>query len=340
MRAFVLVRHGEASRAFEEREIPDPVPGPGQVRIAVEMFGLNFADVMARLGLYQDAPPFPAVLGYDVVGRIDRVGAGIDHLREGMRVVAMTRFGGYATLALSAAFGVFEIPDGFDGAAATALATQYVTAWYAGVELVRLHAGDRVLIQGAAGGVGTALVQIARLHGCLVFGTTGTPGKMSHLAEIGVDVPLCTLGSGFEAEYRKVSGGKPLDVIFDSLGGGGVRKGLRILGSGGRLVSYGVADMVGPQHTFTSSIRTLLAFGFPHPLVLLLQSKSLLGINMLRIADERPEIIGRCLSEVVPRGVRGELRPVVGKVFPAAEFSAAHEWLRKRQSTGKIAVAW
>ena len=217
-----------------------------------------------------------------------------------MRVVAMTRFGGYATLALSATYGVFEIPEGFGAAAATALATQYVTAWYAGVELVRLHPGDRVLVQGAAGGVGTALVQIARLYGCVIFGTTGTPGKVNHLAEIGVDVPLCTLGSGFDAEYRRVSGGKSLDVIFDSLGGAGVRKGLRLLGSGGRLVSYGVVDMVGSQHTFPSSVRTLLAFGFPHPLVLLLHSKSLLGINMLRIADDRPDIIGRCLAEVVP----------------------------------------
>ncbi len=340
MKAFVLLRHGEASKAFELREIDDPVPGPGQVRIAVDVFGLNFADVMARLGLYQDAPPFPAVLGYDVVGRIDMIGPGVNGLREGMRVVAMTRFGGYATLALASVYGVHEIPEEFCAEAATALATQYVTAWYASVELVRLHQGDRVLVQGAAGGVGTALVQIARLHGCTVFGTTGTPEKMNHLRDIGVDVPLCTAGSHFDTEYRKASGGKPLDVIFDSLGGAGVRKGLRLLGSGGRLVSYGVADMVGSQHTFPSSVRTLLAFGFPHPLVLLLHSKSLLGINMLRIGDDRPDIIRRCLDSVVRRGVSGELHPVVGRVFPSGEFCAAHEWLRKRQSTGKIAVRW
>jgi len=340
MKAFVLVRHGDASRAFELREMEDPVPDRGQVRIAVEVFGLNFADVMARLGLYQDAPPFPAVLGYDVVGRIDRLGEGVKGFRKGMRVVAMTRFGGYATLALASTFGVVEIPDGLNAGTATAFATQYVTACYAAEELVRLHPADRVLVQGAAGGVGTALVQIAKLRGSVVYGTTGTPAKMDHLKEIGVDIPLCTAGSSFDVEYRKVSGGKPLDVIFDSLGGAGVRKGLRLLGSGGRLVSYGVADMVGAQHTFPNSIRTLLAFGFPHPLVLLLQSKSLLGINMLRIADDRPDIIQRCLESVVMRGIKGELRPVLGREFPASEFSAAHEWLRRRQSMGKIAVRW
>jgi len=340
MKAFVLIRHGDASRAFELRDMEDPVPGPGQVRIAVEVFGLNFADVMARLGLYQDTPHFPAVLGYDVVGRIDMVGEGVSGFREGMRVVAMTRFGGYATLALSGTHGMLEIPDGFCAATATALATQYVTAWYAAVELVRLHQGDRVLVQGAAGGVGTGLVQIAKLHGCVVYGTTGSPGKMEHLSGMGVDFPLCTADNGFDVEYKKMAGGRPLDVIFDSLGGAGVRKGLRLLGSGGRLVSYGVADMVGSQHTFPSSVRTLLAFGFPHPLILLLHSKSLLGINMLRIADDRPDIIHRCLEEVVARGIKGELRPVLGKVFPATEFCAAHEWLRKRQSIGKIAVRW
>lgn len=340
MNGFVLLRHGEASKAFELRELADPVPGRGQVRIAVEAFGLNFADVMARLGLYRDAPPIPAVLGYEVVGRIDMVGEGVPAFSKGMRVVAMTRFGGYATLALSDMHGIAEIPDDYCAATATALATQYVTAWYAADELVRLHPGDRVLIQGAAGGVGTALVQIAKLHGCTVYGTTGSRGKMEHLREIGVDVPLCTAEAPFDTEYRKAAGGKHLDVIFDSLGGAGVRKGLHLLGSGGRLVSYGVADMVGSQHTFPSSLRTLLAFGFPHPLILLLQSKSLLGINMLRIADDRPEIIQRCLSSVVRRGISGELRPVLGRVFPSTEFFAAHEWLRKRHSIGKIAVRW
>jgi NADPH:quinone reductase-like Zn-dependent oxidoreductase len=340
MKAFVLVKHGDASKAFELRELDDPVPGPGQVRVAVETFGLNFADVMARLGLYRDAPQLPAVLGYDVVGRIDMVGDGVTGFSTGMRVVAMTRFGGYATRALTDTHGMAEIPDDYCAATATALATQYVTAWYAAEELVRLHPGDSVLIQGAAGGVGTALVQIAKLRGCTVYGTTGSRGKMDHLKEIGVDVPLCTADSAFDIEYRKAAGRKPLDVIFDSLGGAGVRKGLHLLGSGGRLVSYGVADMVGSQHTFPSSVRTLLAFGFPHPLILLLQSKSLLGINMLRIADDRPDVIQRCLTSVVHRGISGELRPVLGKVFPAAEFFAAHEWLRKRQSIGKIAVRW
>src|SRR5262245_38932113 len=114
MRAAVLVRHGTPTEAFTLRELPTPEPGAGQIRIAVTAFGLNYADVMARLGLYQDAPPLPSVLGYEVVGHIDALGTGVSDLRPGQRVVALTRFGGYATHALTDARAVVPIPDTMD----------------------------------------------------------------------------------------------------------------------------------------------------------------------------------------------------------------------------------
>jgi NADPH2:quinone reductase len=208
------------------------------------------------------------------------------------------------------------------------------------VELTRLHAGDRVLIHAAAGGVGTALVQIAKMHGCTVFGTTGTQSKMSHLRKLGVDYPLCTSEADFAEEYRRIAGQTPLDVIYDPLGGSTVRKGLHLLGSGGRLVCYGASNMVAPTPNLPHSLRTVLSFGFPHPVVLLLHSKSLIGINLLRIADDHPEIIRRCIDEVLPRAIRGELCPVVGRVFPVSELALAHEFLRNRSSVGKVALRW
>ncbi|HUI65585.1 MAG TPA: zinc-binding dehydrogenase [Bacteroidota bacterium] len=340
MNAFVLVRHGDGPQAFELRELDDPEPGKGEARIAVDTFGLNFADVMASLGLYRDAPPLPAVLGYDVVGRIDKLGNGLKGFREGMRVVAMTRFGGFATEAIATSNGMCEIPDDFDAASATALSTQFVTAWYAAKEMICLHPGDRVLIHAAAGGVGSALVQLAKQSGCTVFGTTGSAWKMKHLEELGVDYPLCTAAEDFERAYRASDGAKPLDVVFDSIGGASVRKGLRMLGSGGRLVSYGVADMMGGAHNLPRSLRTVLSFGFPHPVFLLMRSKSLIGVNMLRIADDRPDIIRRCLREVVARGVKGELKPVVDKVLSSCEFARGFESLRKRETVGKVTVHW
>ena len=164
-----------------------PSPDAGQVRIQVEAFRLNFADVLARLGLYQDAPPLPAILGFDVSGRVNAVGSGVQKLCPGMRVVGMTRFGGYASQVVTNVSCVAPIPENFNPGAATALATQYSTAWLAAMEMACLQTGDRVLIHAAAGGVRTALVQIAKLQGCTIYGTTGSQQKLNYLKRIGVD---------------------------------------------------------------------------------------------------------------------------------------------------------
>ena len=340
MKAAVLVRTGAARGAFEFRELPDPVPGEGQIRVAVEYSGLNFADVHARLGIYQDAPPLPCVLGYEVVGRVDEVGEGCEGYRPGMRVVAMTRFGGYATKALSTRYGVAPIPEEFDGAAATALATQYVTAWYAAEEMVTLHEGDRVLLHSAAGGLGRALLQIVKRHGCTVVGVTGSASKISALENAGVDVPLLFQGGNFAAAYRRVCGSAPLDVIFDPVGGSQVRAGMRLLGSGGRMVCLGISGSVGPHAGILRTLATVAALGIIHPAALMLHSRSVIGVNMLRIGDDKPRAIRRCLDEVVTRAVRGEFQPVVGKVYPAAEIADAHGDLESRRTLGKVALRW
>jgi NADPH2:quinone reductase len=340
MKAAVLVRKGGASAAFEFRELEDPVPGRGEVTIDVELSGLNFADVVARLGLYRDAPPLPLVLGYEVVGRIEAVGPDCGTLTPGMRVVAMTRFGGYATRVLTRSYGVVPLPEEYDGVKGTALATQFTTAWFAAEEMVCLHEGDRVLIHSAAGGLGTALVQIAKRHGCMVFGSTGTPEKLHYLHSIGVDKAICLEGTNFEEEFHRVAEGKLLDVIFDPLGGSFTRKGLRLLGTGGRMVCLGVSDMVSRKPNFPRFLRSVLSFGFPHPVVLIFQSKGIIGVNMLRIGDDRPEVIRRCLQECVTRGVAGEFQPVVGGVFSAQDVAKAHEALESRRTKGKLALRW
>lgn len=340
MKAAVLVTTGPASAAFEIRELPDPIPAGSQIRIAVEYSGLNFADVHARLGIYRDAPPLPSVLGYDVVGRIDAVGGDCGEFQVGTRVVAMTRFGGYATKALSARHGVWPIPENFDGAAATALGTQYTTAWYAAEEMVTLHEGDRVLIHSAAGGVGTALVQIAKRHGCTVVGATGTPSKVDFLKTHGVDIPLLLKNENLVSAYRRVGGEIPLDVIFDPVGGPQVRSGMRLLGSGGRMVCLGVSGAVGPHAGFLRSLGNVAALGLLHPALLMLHSRGVIGINMLKIGDHKPGAIRRCLREVVSRAAAGELTPVIGKVYPAADVAKAHDDLEFRRTMGKVVLQW
>ncbi len=340
MKAAVLVKTGPARAAFELRDLPDPVPGDSQIRVAVEYSGVNFADVHARLGIYREAPPPPSILGYEVVGRIDAVGRDCPGFRPGTRVVAMTRFGGYATKALSTRYGVSPIPEDFDGAAATALATQFTTAWYAAEEMVKLQKGDRVLIHSAAGGVGTALIQIAKRHGCTVLGVTGSPSKLEYLKAHGVDIPLLVSDGRLLPAYREAAGDAPLDVIFDPVGGSQVRKGMRLLGSGGRMVCLGVSGAVGPHAGILRSLGNVLSLGVLHPAYLMLRSKGIIGVNMLEIGDHKPCVIRRCLDEVVARAIAGELRPVVGKVYRATEVAQAHEDLESRRTVGKIVLRW
>ena len=340
MKAAVLVRRGAATSAFEFRDIPDPLPGPGEVRIHVEYSGVNFADVLARQGLYRDLPTLPVVLGYEVVGRIDLAGSGVRRLRVGDRVVAMTEFGGYAASALAKEYAVAAIPDDFDGALATALGVQYVSAWYAAEILVRLFREDHVLIHGASGGLGNALIQIVKRHGCRIYGTTSSPEKLETLRERGVDYPLCVTPENFEREVGKLLPDPGLDVIFNPLGGSYVRKGIRLLRSGGRMICLGVAEMAGPRTGLIHALGSLVALGVNSPASLMLQSKSILGVNMLRVSRERPDVTARALREVVARCISGELQPVIAAVFPVGRIGEAHELLETKKTSGKVALSW
>jgi NADPH2:quinone reductase len=340
MRAAVLVRHGDPATAFEIRELPTPDPAAGQVRIAVEAFGLNYADVMARLGLYQDAPPIPSVLGYEVVGRSEAVGAGVTAHTVGQRVVALSRFGGYATHAVTDARAVVSIPADLDPGIAVALPTQGGTAYYCAEEMVRLHPGDHVLVHAAAGGVGTLLVQLCKRRGCVVYGTAGSDAKLGFLRELGVDHPINYRSTDFVTAVRRVRGDAGLDVIFDSIGGAAVRKGIALLGSGGRIVCFGGAEHSHGSLQILRSISFAASFGILHAVPLMMRSKGVIGVNMLRIADSRPLVLQRCLEAVVRLALDGELRPTVGGRFRAEQIGEAHALLGGRSSTGKIVVSW
>jgi NADPH2:quinone reductase len=340
MKALYLVRHGEAHGAFEMREAPAPDPGPGQVRIAVEAFGLNYADVSARRGTYLDAPPLPSVLGYEVVGRIDAIGGDVPGFSQGQRVAALTRFGGYATAALTDHRAAVVIPEDMDAGVAAALPTQGCTAYFCAEEMVRLHPGDHVLVQAAAGGVGTLLVQLAKHHGCYVYGTAGSDKKLDYLRAHGVDMPINYTRDDFAEVIRRARGSDGLDVIFDSIGGSAIRKGIALLAPGGRIVCFGAASHEAGSFQLLRSLKFALSFGFPHPIPLLLNSRSILGVNMLRIADHRPLVLQRCMQGVAKLALAGVLRPHVGGRFKADQLAEAHAFLEGRGSTGKIVVTW
>ncbi len=342
MKAYHLIKNGSSKEAFELRDIKLKEPNENEVTIEVEVFGLNFADVMARLGYYKACPPLPTVIGYDVVGRVTKKGNNVKGIEIGQRVTALTRFGGYATHVVTNQHGVVPITEDTDAATATALATQYATAYYAAEYSMNLRKGEHILVQAAAGGVGTALVQLAKRKGCVVYGTAGSDKKIEYLKELGVDFPINYREQDFYEYIKSVKGEKSMDAIFDSIGGNYVKKGLKLLAPGGRLAMYGAAQIAGDsdKKSLYRQLKTLFGFGKNRPTQFFAGSQALIGVNMLQIGDYKPYILKTCMTEVVNLFNKGEVKPVISKVFNATELVEAHDFLQKRKSTGKVVVKW
>ena len=339
MNAAYLIKYGKAEKSFEIREADNPQPNPNQVLIKVEAFGLNFADVMARLGLYKAAPPLPAILGYDVVGEIEAIGTNVNHVKLGDRVIALTKFGGYAEFALADKEVVYKIPNSFSAGVAVALATQYSTAYFLSHHMANLQENDTVLIHAAAGGVGTALVQMALHKKCIVFGTCGSKEKVAYLKKNGVHYPINYRKNDFEDVVRKVIEKKGLDAVFDPVGGKSVKKDFRLLGAGGRVFSFGVSSM-NQTKTIFGKLRVLWQFGFYHPLQFLSGSKGIVGINMLKVGEENPEKMAKVMQEVIRLTEEGILNPHVGGEYQVEQLAEAHAFLESRKSMGKIVIKW
>ena len=343
MRAVFQIKNGPPEKAFEIRETELPKVGPLDIRIKVRAFGLNFADVMARLGLYPDAPEKPGILGYDVIGWVDAIGSEVQSdLKEGDHVVALTRFGGYAEYVSTDYRGVVAISEDTDLAEGTALATQGGTAYYMAYEMVQLHQGDRVLVHAAAGGVGSLLCQMSKHRGAITYGTAGSEEKLSFLRSMNVDYPINYRKSNFYEEIAKIQKDDQtsgLDVIFDPVGGSSVKKGFKLLGAGGRLVLFGASSMTSAKNVL-SKLGIALGFGIYHPIALLSPSKALIGVNMLRIADDRPETLNRVLKGTVGLYEEGILKPKSGGVYDIDALNEAHSNLEHRKTMGKIAIKW
>lgn len=338
MKAFVLRRFGGSHDSFEFAEQPDLQPKAGQVLVDVEAFGLNYADIVARKGMYKETPPLPTVIGYEAAGTIRAIGEGVTGLQPGMRVACFTRFGGYATQVLAPAAGVVPIAEGMDIGVALALTVQYSTAWYCSQYAAHILPGDHVLVQAAAGGVGTALVQIAKHRGAVVYGTAGSPAKLDYLRSLGVDHPINYNEEDWFAKVQQLRGKAGLDLVVDSLGGKEFKRGFQSLAPGGRIVGMGTASRSGKG--IFADIGTLFGFGRYWAAFLLLESRAVIGCNMLRVADHHPNVLKHCLEQVMQGAKEGWLKPTVGKVFPHTELAQAHDYVEQRKSIGKVIVTF
>ena len=326
----------ETLRVEEWRE---PTLAPGQVLIDVKAFGLNFADIIARKGQYNDAPKFPFVPGYEVAGTIREVGAGVTDFRNGDEVLGLTLFNGYAERAVADARAVVRKPAGMGFADAASIPVNFLTAYHALFETGTLRPGANVLIHAGAGGVGLAAVQLARNAGLNIFATAGSEKKLALLAEFGVQYPINYQTHDFEREVLRLAGGAKLDVVLDSVGGSYFKKDLNLLRSHGRVVAYGAAAF---------SQRNLLKLPALLPQVismltlsmidLMLHSKGFYGVNMLRVAKENPDLLQYELQEIMKQFAAKKLKTVVSRQMSWRQIGEAHEALENRSSTGKIVL--
>jgi NADPH:quinone reductase-like Zn-dependent oxidoreductase len=341
MRAVVLTDHG-GPEVVQAQKRPDPKVGPGEVRIAVKAAGINFADTMARVGLYPDAPKPPCVLGYELAGEVESVGDGVDSPEVGQRVVAGTRFGGQAELVTVPADQVLPLPDRLSFEQGSAIPVNYGTAYAALIIMGGLTDGDRVLIHAAAGGVGTAAVQIAGNRGAEIFGTASS-SKHDAIRALGVEHAIDYRSHDFAEEVMRITGGEGVDVIMDALGPTSFRKDYRLLRQGGRLIMYGLSEAQTEKgRSIPRALRSLAlmptaTMPWWKSLAVMNENKGVFGLNMLTWW-EREGNIDRITEPLVAELESGQLEPVVAESFPFDRAADAHRHIGERRNIGKVVL--
>lgn len=337
--AFFLTKTGTAVEAFELRSFEINTPVGTEVLVEVEAFGLNYADVMARKGLYREAPPFPCVVGYEVVGKITHVGPDADQSKLGKRVVAFCRFGGYAKHVITNDYATVNVGDQ-PSEGLLALCTQAVTAFYMAEYLTPVHKIDTVLIHAAAGGVGTMLIQLAKLKGARVIAKVGRAEKEALVKELGADIVVNYNDSDYQEQIEKALNGERIDVSYNPVAGSTFKKDFALLGSGGRMILFGGSELSNGKWGIFSKLNFVRKMGLVLPIGLMMRSKNILGVNMLKIADNKPKVLEFCLQSVVHLYTEGKIKPQIGGVFDASQLPEAHEALESGKTTGKLAVKW
>jgi NADPH:quinone reductase-like Zn-dependent oxidoreductase len=330
MRAVVITKHGGPA-VLQVQEQPDPVLSAGHVRIQVAAAGINFADVMARMGLYADAPKTPCVVGYEVAGTILELGEGVEGLTPGQRVVAGTQFGGYASQVVAPACDIIPLPEQLSFEQGAAIPVNYGTAWAALIGYGNLQRGERVLVHSAGGGVGIAATQIAKRAGAEVYGTA-SPGKHVRITELGVDHALDYTKTGWERGLPK------FDVILDAVGGRSFRLSYSLLRPGGRLVAFGASSVVsGERKNVVTALRAVARMPRFNMIKQMSESKAVIGLNMLSLWKDR----GTLEPWIAPLQAMlddGTVEPVVAGAFSFEEAGAAQTRIVERRNLGKVVL--
>lgn len=337
MKAIVITKHG-GKDALQVQERPDPQPAAGEVRVRVKAAGLNFAEVMARKGLYPDAPKPPFIPGYEAAGVIDALGSGVTGVQVGQRVMVLKRFGTHADVVCVPAGQVMQMPDAMTFEEGAALPVNYITAYHMLFRAGALRPGESVLVHMAAGGVGIAVLQLCRtVKDVTVFGTSSA-SKHAFIRDQGCTHPIDYRTRDYAAEVRGLTGGKGVDVVLDPLGGADWKKGYDLLRPAGRLVSFGFANMAdGETRNLVRVVRQFLSVPRYTPLQLMSDNKTITGVNIGHLWNET-EMLVEELREIVRLYETGIVKPHVDSVVPFAEVGRAHERIESRGNVGKVVL--
>ncbi len=346
MRAIWITKHG-APEVLAVRETPDPQPGHGEVRIRVRAAGLNFAEVMARQGLYPDAPKPPCVVGYEVAGVVDAIGpssAGTDissdgkRLAIGQRVFALVRFGGHADAVCAPAEQVLAMPDDLAFEQAAAIPVNYLTAYHMLFRVASTRPGDRVLVHMAAGGVGIAVLQLCRtVEGVVTFGTASA-AKHQVLRDEGCTHPIDYRGEDYAARVRELTGGTGVDLVLDPLGGRDWKRGLGLLRPVGHLIAYGFANLsAGERRSLGRLTRQVTGVPLLTPIGLMDRNHTVSGVNLGHLWG-RADLLREEFEALVNLWRAGAIKPRVDGVYPFEEAAAAHRRITERRNVGKVVL--
>lgn len=341
MRAMVVRRYG-APEVFEARDMPDPQPQPGEVVIRVKAIGVNFADLLQRMGLYPGAPKPPFVPGLEIAGVVEKIAeqhsnaaSEAEQVRPGDAVAAFVPYGAYAEWLSVPGRSVYRLPRGMGFEDGAAIPVNYLTAYHSLFTMGNLQPGNRVLIHGAAGGVGIAAVQLARGRGLVTFGTAGRT-KQEFLRRMGVDHPIDYEKSDFVEVVRKFAA-DGIEMVMDPIGGKSFARSAECLGPMGRLVIYGFSAAAGPEgkKSLLRAGQALLQTPRFHPLKLMASNLAVIGVNLGKMRS-RGAVLRAELGELFQMYSAGKIKPVIAKTFPLAEAAAAHRYIHDRKNTGKV----
>ena len=319
------------------REAADPQPQADQLRIRVKASGINFADILARKGLYPDAPKLPCVVGYEVSGVVDAAGPQARQDWIGKPVFALTRFGGYADTVVVPQAQVFDKPASLSFEQCAAIPVNYLTAWQLLVVMGALKADETVLIHNAGGGVGLAAIDVARHLGATIYGTASA-GKHAFLKERGLHQAIDYTRGDWATEVNRLTGGHGVELITDPLGGSHWKKSYRALRHTGRLGMFGISTAT--EMKLPGPLKLLsVAAGLPwfNPLPLMSHNRAVFGVNLGHLWHEVDKL--RHWMEALMRGVdEGWVRPHVDKAFPLAQGGEAQAYIEARRNVGKVVL--